>query len=104
MRMGDCKEELHGLLQEEVGEVFKGIIMLISFQRLAGASLLVFANKQDLPGSMTQSEISLVRFQSFPSTPLRCMTITMLTTSNRLCSLGFEPFLDQIAPLDNLVL
>ncbi|KAH6915474.1 ADP-ribosylation factor-like protein [Coprinopsis sp. MPI-PUGE-AT-0042] len=43
MRMDDCKRELHSLLTED---------------RLAGASLLVFANKQDLPGSMTQSEIS----------------------------------------------
>ncbi|OCH84599.1 GTP-binding protein [Obba rivulosa] len=42
MRMQDCKEELHSLLLED---------------RLAGASLLVFANKQDLPGSMSGAEI-----------------------------------------------
>ncbi|KAJ7666500.1 GTP-binding protein [Mycena rosella] len=42
MRMKDCKEELHTLLLED---------------RLAGASLLVFANKQDLQGSMTDVEI-----------------------------------------------
>jgi len=42
MRMDDCKEELYGLLQED---------------RLAGASLLVFANKQDIHGSMTDAEI-----------------------------------------------
>ncbi|KAF7313408.1 GTP-binding protein [Mycena chlorophos] len=42
MRMGDCKQELHSLLLED---------------RLAGASLLVFANKQDLPGSMSVAEI-----------------------------------------------
>ncbi|OCF35943.1 ADP-ribosylation factor-like 2 [Kwoniella heveanensis CBS 569] len=42
MRIGDCKTELYGLLQEE---------------RLAGATLLVFANKQDLDGSMTLEEI-----------------------------------------------
>ncbi|KAJ7727888.1 GTP-binding protein [Mycena metata] len=42
MRMKDCKEELHSLLLED---------------RLAGASLLVFANKQDLQGSMTDIEI-----------------------------------------------
>jgi hypothetical protein len=29
----------------------------VPFQRLAGASLLVFANKEDLPGSMTDAEI-----------------------------------------------
>ncbi|KAI0052622.1 ARF/SAR superfamily [Auriscalpium vulgare] len=42
LRMQDCKEELHNLLQED---------------RLAGASLLVFANKQDIQGSMTDTEI-----------------------------------------------
>ncbi|PPQ63960.1 hypothetical protein CVT24_009083 [Panaeolus cyanescens] len=42
MRMQDCKKELHSLLTED---------------RLAGASLLVFANKQDLQGSMTDAEI-----------------------------------------------
>ncbi|KAI0299754.1 GTP-binding protein [Multifurca ochricompacta] len=41
-RMDDCKEELYNLLLED---------------RLAGASLLVFANKQDIPGYMTDKEI-----------------------------------------------
>ncbi|XP_074631820.1 ADP-ribosylation factor-like protein 2 isoform X2 [Acropora palmata] len=41
-RLGDCKEELKGLLLEE---------------RLAGATLLVFANKQDLPGALSGEEI-----------------------------------------------
>ncbi|KAF8629584.1 hypothetical protein AX15_003332 [Amanita polypyramis BW_CC] len=43
LRMQDCKQELHALLTED---------------RLAGASLLVFANKQDIHGSMSDSEIS----------------------------------------------
>ncbi|WWD20879.1 hypothetical protein CI109_105356 [Kwoniella shandongensis] len=42
MRMDDCRQELSGLLQEE---------------RLAGATLLVFANKQDLEGSMSLEQI-----------------------------------------------
>jgi len=42
MRMQDCKQELHSLLTED---------------RLAGASLLVLANKQDLQGSMSDAEI-----------------------------------------------
>ncbi|KAI0077342.1 ARF/SAR superfamily [Panus rudis PR-1116 ss-1] len=42
LRMQDCKEELHSLLLED---------------RLAGASLLVFANKQDIQGSMSSDEI-----------------------------------------------
>ena len=40
--MTDCRDELKGLLKED---------------RLAGATLLVFANKQDLSGSMTLAEI-----------------------------------------------
>ncbi|KAJ3496607.1 hypothetical protein NLG97_g2534 [Lecanicillium saksenae] len=42
LRIEDCKEELHGLLQEE---------------RLAGACLLIFANKTDVDGCMTETEI-----------------------------------------------
>lgn len=41
-RLEDCKAELQSLLLEE---------------RLAGATLLVFANKQDLPGALTAEEI-----------------------------------------------
>ncbi|XP_022909114.1 ADP-ribosylation factor-like protein 2 [Onthophagus taurus] len=41
-RLEDCRKELHNLLQEE---------------RLAGATLLVFANKQDLPGACTSEEL-----------------------------------------------
>jgi len=41
-RMEDCKAELFELLKEE---------------RLAGASLLVFANKQDVPGAMSELEL-----------------------------------------------
>ncbi|OAA58617.1 Small GTPase superfamily, ARF/SAR type [Niveomyces insectorum RCEF 264] len=43
LRMDDCRTELHGLLEEE---------------RLAGASLLVFANKTDVQGCMTGEEIT----------------------------------------------
>ncbi|PMD24033.1 ADP-ribosylation factor family protein [Hyaloscypha hepaticicola] len=42
LRIDDCREELHGLLQEE---------------RLSGASLLVFANKTDVHGCMDEAEI-----------------------------------------------
>ena len=41
-RLQDCNKELHGLLQEE---------------RLLGATLLVFANKQDLQGALTVEDI-----------------------------------------------
>ncbi|KAK2000587.1 ADP-ribosylation factor [Colletotrichum falcatum] len=42
LRIEDCREELHGLLQEE---------------RLSGASLLVFANKTDVNGCMDEQEM-----------------------------------------------
>jgi len=44
-RLQDCKAELHQLLQEE---------------RLLGATLLVFANKQDLKGALSAEEIQEV--------------------------------------------
>ncbi|KAM9426228.1 ADP-ribosylation factor-like protein 2 [Pholidichthys leucotaenia] len=42
LRLEDCRQELSALLQEE---------------RLAGATLLVFANKQDLPGALSKDTI-----------------------------------------------
>uniref|UniRef100_A0A0K8UGM0 small monomeric GTPase n=3 Tax=Bactrocera latifrons TaxID=174628 RepID=A0A0K8UGM0_BACLA len=42
MRLESCKQELRVLLQEE---------------RLAGATLLVLANKQDLPGALSANDI-----------------------------------------------
>jgi ADP-ribosylation factor-like protein 2 len=42
-RLADCKRELHALLQQE---------------KLAGATLLVFANKQDLPGAFSHADIA----------------------------------------------
>jgi len=42
IRMEDCNAELQNLLQEE---------------RLTGATLLIFANKCDLPGALTAEEI-----------------------------------------------
>jgi len=44
-RLMDCKAELHKLLQQE---------------KLAGASLLIFANKQDLPGALSSKDIAKV--------------------------------------------
>lgn len=41
------------------------------FQRLAGATLLVFANKQDLPGAMTSDEIKEVK-ETNTSLRIRC--------------------------------
>lgn len=44
-RLTECAKELHNILMEE---------------RLAGATLLVFANKQDVDGALTVDEISKV--------------------------------------------
>jgi ADP-ribosylation factor-like protein 2 len=44
-RLEDCRDELHDLLRQE---------------KLAGSSLLVFANKQDLKGALTAEEIQKV--------------------------------------------
>lgn len=51
MRLDNCKAELHNLLQEE---------------RLAGATLLVLANKQDVPGALSSKDIKDVSFGRFP--------------------------------------
>lgn len=57
MRMDACRDELNILLQEE---------------RLAGATLLVLANKQDLPGALSAQEIKDVSGnKNFPN----CSTI-----------------------------
>mmetsp|Transcript_18076 Transcript_18076/g.36217 ORF Transcript_18076/g.36217 Transcript_18076/m.36217 type:complete len:187 (-) Transcript_18076:41-601(-) len=43
VRLNDCKRELHDLMGQE---------------KLAGASLMIFANKQDLAGALTADEIA----------------------------------------------
>jgi GTPase SAR1 family protein len=45
-RLGDCRAELAGLLQEE---------------RLFGATLLILANKQDIPSALSLPQIEEVR-------------------------------------------
>ena len=45
-RLEDCRDELHNLLKEE---------------RLAGATLLIFANKQDLAGSLSLAQLQKVK-------------------------------------------
>ncbi|XP_077818554.1 ADP-ribosylation factor-like protein 2 isoform X5 [Macaca mulatta] len=59
-RMQDCQRELQSLLVEEVGSSypFPHPTPLSSLpQRLAGATLLIFANKQDLPGALSSNAI-----------------------------------------------
>jgi ADP-ribosylation factor-like protein 2 len=62
LRIEDCRDELHGLLQEEVCLCLTlrdlRFCSLLMAQRLAGASLLIFANKTDVEGCMSENEIS----------------------------------------------
>ncbi|KAG7393541.1 ADP-ribosylation factor-like protein 2 [Phytophthora pseudosyringae] len=71
-RLEDCKRELTSLLTQEVcvcgcgvngHSVFVAASLLTSSlrhcsQKLAGATLLIFANKQDLPGALSSTEIA----------------------------------------------
>jgi ADP-ribosylation factor-like protein 2 len=62
MRLEDCRAELSGLLLEEVRPPTleaSGELMALS-KRLMGASLLVFSNKTDVDGCMSDDEIRQV--------------------------------------------
>lgn len=60
-RINDCRQELAGLLQEEVCITGAAEAYLLTTQRLMGASLLVFKNKSDVPGAMSEDEVREVR-------------------------------------------
>lgn len=80
-RLEDCKQELDSLLLEE---------------RLAGATLLVFANKQDLPGSLSADDIKealdLDNLKTHHCLVIGCSAVT----GNNLLS-GIDWILDDIA-------
>lgn len=62
LRIEDCRDELHGLLQEEVrSDCIETGAGANGVQRLGGASLLIFANKTDVEGCMDEEEILTVR-------------------------------------------
>ncbi|KAM5351226.1 hypothetical protein ACJ41O_003949 [Fusarium nematophilum] len=68
LRIEDCKEELQGLLLEE---------------RLAGASLLVFANKTDVEGCMTEQEIlEALQLESIRTHRWHILPCSAMTGSN----------------------
>jgi len=68
LRIQDCKQELHSLLVEE---------------RLLGASLLVFANKQDIPGSLTTEQIeSALMLRSIQSHNWKIQSCSAVTGEN----------------------
>ncbi|KAL8715476.1 MAG: hypothetical protein Q9220_000810 [cf. Caloplaca sp. 1 TL-2023] len=62
IRIRDCRQELAGLLLEEV-DIISSQAPGISDnqQRLMGASLLVLSNKTDIDGSMSDREVREVR-------------------------------------------
>jgi len=75
LRMQDCKEELHKLLLED---------------RLAGASLLVFANKQDIAGSMNDREIrDILDLTSIKSHNWKILPCSAVTGANLLDGLDW---------------
>jgi hypothetical protein len=89
--MDDCREELHALLQEQVCFGLCALTLLLihylitqyvastDSKRLAGASLLVFANKQDITGSMSDAEIKSVSAFIIIILPLRASLFTIAT-------------------------
>jgi len=69
LRIDDCRDELAGLLLEEVWHIKFCASLGIAdrLKHLSGASLLVFANKSDVKGCMTKEEIRQVRFCTAPA-------------------------------------
>lgn len=59
-RLKDCKEELFKILQQEVSSPMTWVKRSgpTHQQKLAGASLLLFANKQDIEGALTSEDIA----------------------------------------------
>eukprot|EP00052_Salpingoeca_macrocollata_P015075 m.119498 g.119498 ORF g.119498 m.119498 type:complete len:185 (-) comp19544_c0_seq1:60-614(-) len=81
LRMQDCRHELAQLLQEE---------------RLAGAPLLVFANKQDLPGALTSQQIAeVLELENIHSHHWRIQACSAVTGESLLA--GMDWMLDDIA-------
>ncbi|XP_076145189.1 ADP-ribosylation factor-like protein 2 [Alosa pseudoharengus] len=81
LRLDDCKKELSSLLLEE---------------RLAGATLLVFANKQDLPGSLSKEAIQEALALDDIKTHHWCIIGCSAVTGENLL-MGVDWLLDDIA-------
>lgn len=80
-RLQDCKNELHSLLLEE---------------RLLGATLLVFVNKQDLPGALPANEIKeILELDTIKSHHWHILPCSAITGENLLT--GIDWILDDIA-------
>ena len=57
-----------------------------------GASLLVFANKQDIPGSMTVEDIQRVRITTYSPKQALAKTKLFSTLANLLPTLSYRPW------------
>jgi ADP-ribosylation factor-like protein 2 len=58
-RLDDCRTELLNLLSQEVGtQAARKALCMTRAQKLAGASVLIFTNKQDMPGAMSSQEVA----------------------------------------------
>lgn len=80
-RMSDCSTELHSLLQEE---------------RLAGATLLLLANKQDLAGAFSCAQIAdTLQLSAVSSHHWRVVPCSAVTGHN--LSAGIDWALDDVA-------
>ncbi|KDR20929.1 ADP-ribosylation factor-like protein 2 [Zootermopsis nevadensis] len=80
-RLDDCRKELHALLKEE---------------RLAGATLLVFSNKQDLPGALLAEEIrDVLELESIKTHHWQIVWCSAITGQNLLE--GIDWLIDDIA-------
>ncbi|CAG9859652.1 unnamed protein product [Phyllotreta striolata] len=74
-RLEDCKAELNTLLKEE---------------RLAGATLLVFANKQDLPGALGLDELrSVLELDDIKTHHWRIISCSAVTGENLLAGMDW---------------
>ncbi|XP_041099304.1 ADP-ribosylation factor-like protein 2 [Polyodon spathula] len=81
LRLEDCRRELGGLLLEE---------------RLSGATLLVFANKQDLPGALSKDAIREALDLDSIKTHHWCIMGCSAVTGENLLS-GIDWLLDDIS-------
>jgi len=81
LRISDCKEELSSLLVEE---------------RLVGACLLVFANKQDIGGAMTSKDIeTALDLRSIKTHSWRIQPCSAVTGEN--LKAGLDWAVDEVA-------
>nr|CAH7738606.1 unnamed protein product [Callosobruchus chinensis] len=80
-RLDDCKKELFVLLQEE---------------RLSGATLLIFANKQDLPGACNKEELrDILELDAIKTHHWKIISCSAVTGENLLE--GMDWIIDDIA-------